>query len=335
MKVLTRLRLLFVVLCCVSWSAEPLPAQTSPKGTFKIETVEKPAEDPTADPYEQQYVVSIADPNLREPLGEPRQAQPAKYFISPDENWIFTTIHFGSGMSGGQLFKRHEGLKFQPVEKDFEESVWHFFDQDQHIHEDDRQTSLIDFVAWSPDSGRLLIDLRGGGFGGERSRGIYEWYVYFNTKTGKFELTEYLRRLNKDAWKRWKNFSPFPIFPEAASAESLGELPSEAESKKRYQVADQHVRELFQKLVGIEETQLQQSIHDEQTSQTQRETYQEQLKSSRDWQRNWIKTRKIGAKLYADSGPKSTATRRYWQHMADSTEARANALKDQIESEEH
>jgi hypothetical protein len=65
---------------------------------------------------------------------------------------------------------------------------------------------IIDFVAWSLDSARLLVDLRAGDFGGERKRGIYRWYLYFNTKTEGLELTDYLRRLDKDAWKRWKAF---------------------------------------------------------------------------------------------------------------------------------
>src|SRR5437879_587162 len=38
MKVLSPPHLLFVVFCCTSWSAGFLPAQTSPKGAFKIES---------------------------------------------------------------------------------------------------------------------------------------------------------------------------------------------------------------------------------------------------------------------------------------------------------
>ncbi len=140
MKVLSP-RLLLVVFCCASWSGgvviaqtspketfkieseskspppglEEPPPQTSPKGTFKIETVYIPAEDPTTDPYDQQYVVSTADPNIREPLGDKRQAMSAEYFISPDERWIFATYPLGSHMGDGELFKRGEGLKFKPV----------------------------------------------------------------------------------------------------------------------------------------------------------------------------------------------------------------------------
>jgi hypothetical protein len=39
--------------------------------------------------------------------------------------------------------------------------------------------------------------------------------------------------------------------------------------------------------------------------------------------------------MTADSGPKSTAAQRYWRYMADSTQARATSLKEQIETEEN
>jgi hypothetical protein len=89
-------------------------AQTSPKGTFRIETGERIDEDPTIpDPHEQQFVVSTADSKVREPLGEEHQAQPATYFISPDEQWIFATIHFGSGMGGARLYQRKKDFHFR------------------------------------------------------------------------------------------------------------------------------------------------------------------------------------------------------------------------------
>lgn len=39
--------------------------------------------------------------------------------------------------------------------------------------------------------------------------------------------------------------------------------------------------------------------------------------------------------MTADSGAKSTVAQRYWQYMADSIQARATSLKEQIETEEH
>jgi len=125
----------------------------------------------------------------------------------------------------GRFFAKQERLK--------PEDVPYLQVFEGHLAEE----GIIDFVTWSPDSGRLLVDLRAGEFGGDRKRGIYKWYLYFKTKTQKVELTDYLRRLNKDAWKRWKNFGEegAAVFPEAASAEPLGELASENELKKRYE----------------------------------------------------------------------------------------------------
>jgi hypothetical protein len=338
MKVLPPQRLLLLVVCCASWSSGVLIAQTSPNGTFKIESTTK--DEATGETKVSDFVVSIADPKNKELLNEHPDTTSASYYISPDEKWIFDQAGYGSRMGGAQLFKRVEGLKFEGTAQ-LDELAWRFFAKQEKIEPAkvpflENGIGLIDFVAWSPDSARLLVALHGGDFDeNDRNRGVYLWYVYFNTRSEKLELTDYLRRLNKEAWKRFANDKLRANFGEAASAEPLGELPPEAESKKRYEAADRSVKELFEKLVAMQEKQLQQSIDDDQASETQREIYKEQLKGSRVLQRTWIKTREIGSKLYADSGPKSTATRRYWQYMAESTEACATALKEQVEGVEH
>ena len=322
---------------------EKTEAQTSPKGTFKIESKTKSPPPGIEGTDVADFVVSTTDPKVREPLDDHPDTTAVSYIISPDEKWIYEEKTYGHLMKGGELYEHGKGLKFRAANKSqsFAEMAWRFFAKEERVEPDDVPSSsggrdcceggLIDFVAWSPDSGRLLVDLRARDFGGKRDRGVHEWYVYFNTKTGKLELTDYLRRLNKGAWKRFKDEKLRENFGEAASAEPLGELPSEAESKKHYEAADRRVKESFQKLLDIQEKQLQQSIHDEQTSPTQRQIFEEQLQSSRDMQRSWIKTREIGAKLYVDSGNKSTAARRYWQYMADSTEARASEIERELE----
>ncbi len=320
-------------------TGEKTEAQTSPKGTFKIESKTKSPPPEFGGTDVADFVVSTTDPKVREPLDDHPDTTAVSYIISPDEKWIYEEKTYGHLMKGGELYERGEGLKFQEANKSqsFAEMVWRFFAKEERIEPDDVPSSsggrdcceggLIDFVAWSPDSGRLLVDLRARDFGGKRDRGVHEWYVYFNTKTGKLELTDYLRRLNKGAWKRFKDQKLRENFGEAASAEPLGDLPSEAESKKRYEAADRRVKESLKKLLDTQEKQL----HDEQTSPTQRQIFEEQLQSSRDMQRSWIKTREIGAKLYVDSGNKSTAARRYWQYMADSTEARASEIERELE----
>jgi len=47
----------------------------------------------------------------------------------------------------------------------------------------------------------------------------------------------------------------------------------------------------------------------------------------RDDQRDWIKMRDAGAKLYKESGTKPAAERRYWQYMLDSTESQLRHLE--------
>ena len=283
-------------------------AQTSPKGTFRIETgLRLDEQDPTMDAHEQQFVVSMADSKVREPLGEERQAQPAQYFISPDEQWIFASYHLGSGMGSGELFKREQSLKFQSIDrKTLSDRAWEFFAKKQR-ELDGQESEIIDFVAWSPDSKRLLVDLRGGSRGGD---GIYLWYAYFNTKTQQFELTDYLRKLNKGARDRWKNFQPrktLASFPEAASAEPLGELSLETDLKKRAEEAARHEKELYEQIIA--------------------KVSKEQAADEGNAQRDWSRTREPGAKFYAESGPKATAGRRYWQYMLDSAENRVKSLE--------
>jgi uncharacterized protein YecT (DUF1311 family) len=257
---------------------------------------------------------------MRELLHDHPDTTGADYYISPDEKWIYDEARYGHKMTGGQLFKREEGLKFRSLEMDFAEAAWRFFAKQEQLEPNDvpylelvdgqpAAVGIIDFVAWSPDSTRLLVDLRAGDFGGKSQRGVYKWYLYFNTKTQAFEITDYLHRLNKDAWKRWKNFGDElgSSFPEAASAEPVAELPSDAELKKSYEETDRHLNEVYQEILSKIDKEAQESLRQD--------------------ERDWLKTREPGAKFYADSGVKSTAQRRYWQHMLDSTQAQLRHLE--------
>src|SRR5947208_2932281 len=58
---------------------------------------------------------------------------------------------------------------------------------------DEGMCAMIEFGCWSIDSTRLLIQLRGG----EDKREMQERYLYFNTRKQRFELSDYLRKLNK------------------------------------------------------------------------------------------------------------------------------------------
>jgi len=300
--------------CCVAFiPGFPLRAQTSPSGTFKIESETKPEE--AGGEIVSDFVVSTSDPKTRELLHEHADITGANYRISPDEKWIYDEARYGHKMCGGQIFKRVEGLKFKPVEEKIDDAVWRFFAKQEHLavgdvpYFDDEE-GIIDFVAWSPDSARVLLDLRVGDIGGDKKRGVYQWYFYFNTHTEKFEVTDYLQRLNKDAWKRWKSFfgeEQAPIFPEAFSAEPLDDLAPSAELKKQCDDADQRLNEIYQ--------------------QTLAKIDQDQQKSLRGAQREWLKNRDAGAKFYKEAGGKSTPEQRYWQYLLDSTEAQLHHIE--------
>jgi hypothetical protein len=128
-------------------------------------------------------------------------------------------------------------LKFEHLFKSgdakarFDNEAWKFFSNTEgvpfaKIDANDQGPTQVSFLEWSADSGRLLIDLHGGLTGRDDLRsddkkpGVSLWLAYYNTKTQKFELTDKLRRWNKDARKRWM----------ASEAQSAGVLPPSAES---------------------------------------------------------------------------------------------------------
>ena len=313
MKRLIRLRL-FIVGALVAPPNAFVFGQAGARFNIESETKSKGDEEIVSD-----FVVSTSDPKTRELLHEHPDITGADYHVSPDAKWIYDQAHYGHRMCGGQIFKRAEGLRFNSVESDFDDAVWHFLAKQENLAQDqvpyfDSGEGIIDFVAWSPDSAHVLVDLRVE-IGGERGRGVYRWYFYFNTQTEKFEVTDYLRRLNKDAWKRWKNFDEKLVFPEAFSAEPINDLASAAELKKRYEDADSRMNESCQQLLT--------------------KIDKEQKTSLRDDQRHWFRNREPGAKFYKESGGKSTPEQRCWQYMLDSTEAQLRHLdtdwKSQIE----
>lgn len=208
----------------------PLSAQIASSASFKIESVEE-AQKPDTDAVDvSEFVVSTKDPQRKELLDEHPNTTHVSFHVSPDQKWIYESLSYGSRMNGAQLFKCKDGLKFEPLQRDFEEAVWEFFGKEEKIDKSrvpyfagDSHEGIIDFVAWSHDSNRVLLALRVGDFDGERQHGVYLWYLYFNTRDGKFELTDRLRAANKGAWKRWENFGEEGAgkFKELTTAESI------------------------------------------------------------------------------------------------------------------
>jgi uncharacterized protein YecT (DUF1311 family) len=156
---------------------------------------------------------------------------------------------------------------------------------------------MTEFVSWSFDSSRLLIELRGG----EDKREMHEGYVDFNVRTKKFEVTNYLRKLNKTKAKV------------LACAEPVDLLPSEAELKTRFDSLDQQLNEKYAEVLA--------------------HTEKDRVPVVREGQRNWIKHRDEGAKLYMSTFPTAEKEQRRLQFFSDVTSARIDTSAEEWEIE--
>src|SRR4029450_12030816 len=113
--------------------------------------------------------------------------------------------------------------------------------------------------------------------GGEEKRSMRCGLLYFNTRTMKFELTDYLRKLNKTK-------SEF-----LACAEAVDPLPSEAELKTRFDALDRPLNKRYSEII--------------------QKADKDQVSNLREAQRNWIKRRDEGAKFYVSLFPEAEKER--------------------------
>jgi len=222
------------------------------------------------------------------------------YAGSPDENWIFRTEGWRHhGVQGRQLYHHENGAKFgyyKGKEWFAKTIVAHalkaggfrktdFYEQrGKDVFEDHLNANFRD---WSPDSARLLLSIMC-----EYSETApRRWYVYFNTGTNRFELTPYLRALNKMTAKDdTENATP--------CAEPIDALPSEAESKTRAEKTDQELKEWF----------------------ANREAHPKQNETAEYWQdtqRDWIKARDEGLKLHLQFAPEKDREKQRLQFLGD------------------
>lgn len=278
---------------------------TSPRGTFQIVQAEEE--------LDREWVVVAKDRTQRTALGGAHDAQPHTYYVSPDERWIFAHVHMGSGMGAAKLLQRGEGVQFQPFrggEGWLDDPVWRFCRRASRSKPRNSgivgpgDEGIIDFVAWSPDSARVLLALRAGE---KRGKGIYMWHAYLNVRTGKLELTDYLRAVNRDAARRWEDDELRAHWARPASAEPLDPLPPEAELQRRGEVADERLNQLYAKAMQAAKDDVKKMLRDE--------------------QRNWLVERAAGAKAYAAAGPKAEQSQRRRQFFVDATEARNRELE--------
>jgi len=258
---------MFVVAVC---SAEIIRADddttptrivTAPSGKFYIvryTEIFEPA------PHERQRlaIVPANDPDKRIPLfgdnAEPNTTVDLA-FISPDENWIYSS----DSVCNARLYHRTAEFQYEPT--CLVDHAWQFLAEQEKIDqkligmraENDVDRRVIDFADWSSDSRRLLLALSASigseekGGGGIFKTGIGWWLCYFNTETGKFELTERLRAANRDARKRWDGYGApsvaGPMMP--LSAEPVGHEEPWTPATRRFAIADKRLNEIYAALL--------------------------------------------------------------------------------------
>jgi len=260
---------------------------TSPSGGLRIERNGEKA-----------WVISTKNPDQRAELPPLEGISPFddEFHASPNDEWLFGVRSMAHGFSNGDLFHRvdPQHIKIAPTEKDqsFNDLVWPYcvkqgaLKANYSAEEDGADTGLTDFVAWSFDSSRLLVQLRGG----DRHKTLDACYVYFNTRTNRVEITDYLRKLNK---------SKSAV---AACAEPTDPLPGEAELKVRLDALDRQLNKKYADVIAQSE--------------------KDRVSLVREAQRKWIKHRDEGAKLYVSLFPPAERERRRLQFLGDVTAAR-------------
>lgn len=222
---------------------------------------------------------------------------PGEFHASPNEEWIWAAHHIGSCMRGSELFHRAGPSKIDRVEE-FNHHAWEsavklgLFAKN---FSDEGACNMIDFVAWSGDSARLFFRLRGG----EGKREMKHRGVYFDTRTQEFELTDYLRKLNKTKSEMM------------ACAEPVDPLPVEAELKKRFDSLDQQLNAKYAEVLA--------------------KIGKERASVVREVQRDWLKRRDAGEKFYISFFSAAEKARRRLQFLADVTAARIDTPPDQWE----
>jgi uncharacterized protein YecT (DUF1311 family) len=271
-------------------------------------------------------VVSASDQKIRVPLpiGEPTDENMTlnQVFISPDENWIFTS----DDSCSAHLYHRTGELQYAPASPAcLLESAFHFFSEQEKIDEKligmrtDADTRLINFVDWSSDSRRLLLALSAsigppekGSGGNIFKKGIGWWLCYFNTETGKFELTDRLRTANRDARKGWDGYygpgvasATMPL-----SAEPVGQEGAWMPETRRFEIADKRLNQIYAALLKKLEP-----------------PARDQLKQE---QREWLIQRDTDAAIHANQRWSPFGKAALMEGKAIATEARTADLEKQL-----
>jgi uncharacterized protein YecT (DUF1311 family) len=287
-----------VVSLCLGWSTQARAEEqtevlgTSPSGAFRVES-RFPAS--SADETADIWLVSTKDSAQRAKLPKQSPDSPTddEFHFSPNEEWLFGLRHVGSGLRYGNIYHLMKPLGIEVVGKPgaFNELVWEQGVRLGALKRDysaDGVYAMTAFGNWSLDSGRLLIRL----CGGEEKRSMLCGFLYFNTRTNKFEATDYSRKLSKAK-------------PELlVCAEPVDPLPNEIELKKRFDALDQQLNKKYAEVLS--------------------QADKDRVSLVREAQRKWLKERDAGEKFYLQLFPAAEKASRRLQFLGDVTAARIN-----------
>jgi uncharacterized protein YecT (DUF1311 family) len=294
-----------VALCLLGQTKVPAEEQTevlgtSPSGAFRIESKfpESSAADETADIW----LVSTKDPTQRAKLPKQSADSPTddEFHFSPNEEWLFGLRHVGSGLRYGNIYHLLKPLQIETVGKggQFNELVWEQGVKLKAVKQNysaDGVYAMTAFGNWSLDSSRLLIRL----CGGEKKGSMLCGFLYFDTRTSNFEVSEYSRKLNKAKGD--------PL----TCAEPIDALPPEAELKQRFETLDGELNKKYPEVLAKAD--------------------KDRVSLIREGQRNWLKKRDAGEKIYLESFPSLEKSQRSLQYLGDVTAARIDQPQDQWE----
>ena len=256
---------------------------------------------------EEASIVSVKDPTQRAKIPPLQGISPFddEFHASPNDEWFFGVRKMAHRFSNGDLFHRidPQRVEIAPTKEDqsFNDRVWPYCIKQGPLkanyskEEEVADVGMTDFVAWSLDSRRLLVRL----VGGDHHKTLHTCYVYFNTRTNRFVMTDYLRKLNKTKSQA------------VACAEPTDPLPSEAELKTRFDRLDQQLNKTYGEVIA--------------------NTEKDRVALVREAQRAWIKHRDEGMKLYLSLFPEAERDRRRLQFMGDVTAARIEVPAEQWE----
>ena len=219
-------------------------------------------------------------------LGE--WAYPDEFHFSPNDEWIFSPYHVGSCLRDAVLYHRINPTKTDILDK-FTGLAWQSAVKLGAFNTnflDEGMCAMTGFECWSIDSARLLIEL----LGDEDKREMQQRYLYFNTRKQQFELSDYLRKLNKSKSEK------------LVCAEPVDPLPDEAELKTKFDALDQQLNKRYAEVLA--------------------KTVKDRVSLVREAQRTWIKHRDDGAKFYVSLFPAAEKERRRLQFLCDVTAAR-------------